>query len=159
MPAEASLTDDIIQAVTTYQTPEDYLVGTVLIGILFGVLMVLMHGKKPYNDMLKEKGLTRSDMPYGLDYLAGGILCIALAGIFAYAAPGWVLGLIGRPEAPAVLYYVAAAITGIIVGRYGLAITNAICDIFRDKAKISGPASGDVAAASQTVSSTETKRE
>ena len=157
MPAEASLTVDIIQAVTTYQTPEDYLVGTVLIGILFGVLMVLMYGKKPYNDVLKAKGLTKADMPYGLDYLAGGILCIALAGLFAYAAPGWALGLIGQPEAPAVLYYVVSAITGIIVGRYGLQLTNAICDIFRDRAKIVADAAD---AETATAANTETtKRE
>lgn len=158
MPAEASLTDDIIQAVTTYQTPEDYLVGTVLIGILFGVLMVLMYGKKPYNDVLKAKGLTKSDMPYGLDYLAGGILCIALAGLFAYATPGWALGLIGQPEAPAVLYYVVAAITGIIVGRYGLQLTNAICDIFRDRAKIMADAA-DAEASTATANTETTKRE
>ena len=158
MPAEANLTDDIIQAVTTYQTPEDYLVGTVLIGILFGVLMVLMYGKKPYNDVLKAKGLTKSDMPYGLDYLAGGILCIALCGLFGFAVPGWALGLIGQPEAPAVLYYVVAAITGIIVGRYGLQLTNAICDIFRDRAKIVADAA-DAEASTATANTETTKRE
>ena len=152
--APADLTDDIITAVTTYQTPEDYLVGCVLIGILFGVLMVLMYGKKPYNDYLKDNGLTKADVPYGLDFLAGNVLCIALAGLLAYAVPGWALGLMGQPEAPAVLYHVIAAITGIVVGRYGLQLTNAICDVFRDRAKIAA-AKGAAKAPSASTGKTE----
>ena len=156
-PATADLTGDIIDAVTTYQTPEQYLIGTVLIGLLFGALMVLKYGKVPYNDYLKENGLTTADMRYGMDFLAGNILCLALAGLLAFAVPGWALGLMGHPEAPAVLYYVLAALTGIIVGRYGVQLANTICDIFRDRAKI---AADKVAAKTETsTATTGTKKE
>lgn len=137
--ATADMTGDIIDAVTTYQTPESYLIGTVLLGLLFGLLMVLKYGKVPYNDYLKENGLTASEVRYGMDFLSGNILCLALSGLLGFAVPGWALGLMGATDAPAILYYVIAAFTGIIVGRYGVPLTNAICDVFRDRVKIASP--------------------
>lgn len=154
MPAEADFVDDVIDAAVSYQTPEAYMIGTVLIGLLFAFIIAAKKYKKSYNDHLKAKGLTKEECPFGGDFLASIIVSAAFGAFAAYIGSGILLGLAGHQDAPAMVYYFMAFLIGLVSGRYAGSFLSDICDIVRDKLKIvgavsSGAESGvDTAAAS-----------
>ncbi len=128
--------ESVIDAAVTYQTPEAYMIGTVLIGFLVSILMAGIYAKAAYDDMLKEKGLTKSDCPFGADYMIMIVVIGALGAFAGYFASGILLGLMGQQDAPGMVYYAVAFVSAICVGKYGWGFLANLPDIIRNKLKI-----------------------
>ena len=145
--AEAGILEDFVTAAVTYQTPDAYMIGTVLIGLLFAFIAAYKVYKKEYNDHLKKYSLTKKECPFGGDFLGGLVISTATGGFLGFIAPGILLGLMGQQEAPEMVYYFLAFLTGIVSGKYAGPFLKDYVDIIRDKLKISGDggSAGDAA--------------
>lgn len=153
MPAEADLMDDVLDAVVTYQTPEAYMIGTVLIGALFAFLLAAVQYKQAYNDHLKSCGLSKAECPFSGKYGLGIVITTVAGAFLAYFGSGILLGLAGQQEAPEMVYYALAFVIGLVAGKYAGPFLRTVVDLVRDRLKIPtgvGPAgveAGDDAAA------------
>lgn len=144
MPAEADFIDDALNAAVTYQTPEAYMVGTVLIGALFAFLLAAVQYKQAYNDHLKGCGLSKAECPFSGKYALGIIVTTVAGGFLAYFGSGILLGLAGQQEAPEMVYYALAFIIGLVAGKYAGPFLRSVVDIVRDRLKIVGAVSSGV---------------
>lgn len=138
------MADDMgfIDAMVMYQVPDEYMIGVFLIGGLMSLLIAAKCGKQDYNDYLKANGLTRSECPFGSDYMLSIVITGVVGAFLSYALTGVFLGLVGHIDAPAGVYYFVALIVGIISGRYAGPFLKDLVDLVRDKLKINGPSSG-----------------
>lgn len=162
MAAEASIIDDAVTAAVTYRTPDDFMVGTVLLGAFFALLIAGVAAKIAYNNHLKATGQTRQECPFDSKFLVAVIVTGVFGGFLAYFGSGIVLGMMGQQDAPAMVYYGLAFLIGIAAGAYGGPFLRSIVDGIRDKLKIGGNQSGDSGAqtdGTQTKRSTVTKKE
>lgn len=161
VPAEADLVDDIITAATTYQTPESAMIGTVLIGLFFAFIVAAKNSKKLYNNHLKKYGLSKQECPFGGDFLVSIIVSAAFGAFAGYLGSGILLGLAGQQDAPEFVYYFLAFLIGLVSGKYAYPFLGDLCDLVRDKLKISdgesAPADGQ--GASEATATETTKRE
>lgn len=132
----ADLVGDVIGYAVTYRTPEEYLIGTVLVGFVIALAIAGIYAKAAYNDKLKGDGLSKSEYPFGVDYMLAILVTGVLGAFVGYFASGIVLGLVGQQEAPAMVYYAVAFFAAVVVGRYGWSFLSTIPDIIRDKLKI-----------------------
>ena len=146
VPAETGIIDDAVTAMVTYQTPDDYMIGTVLIGALFALLIAGVAAKIAYNDHLKANGLSKADCPFDSKFLVAVIVVGVLGGFLGYFGSGIVLGMMDQQAAPAMVYYALAFVIGIATGAYGGPFLRSIVDGIRDKLKIGGDKSGDAGA-------------
>ena len=143
--SEAGIMDDlgdIVEAAVTYQTPDSYMVGTVLIAAVMGFILATVYALDKYGDQLEKKGLTKAEYPFGIDYVVMIILPTAIAAFAGYFGSGIFLGLVDQQDAPGMVYYVVAFCIGILVGRYGWNFLRKLPDIVR---KSKGKTASDVA--------------
>ena len=132
--AEAGIIDDagqIVDLMVRYQTPDEYMVGTFLIGLFLGLFLAAVYAVDKYGDQLVEKGLTKAEYPFGMDYLAMVVLPGVIAAFAAYFGAGIALGLMDQSGAPDMVYYAIAAVIGGFVGYFGWRFLKKLPDIIR----------------------------
>lgn len=132
--AETAILDDagqVVDLIVRYQTPDSALVGTFLLALLLGLFAATVYAVDKYGDELTEKGLTKQQYPFGMDYLAMIIVPGALSGFVGYFGSGILLGLMDQSGAPDMVYYAIAVVLGLAVGYFGWRFLKRIPDIIR----------------------------
>lgn len=152
--APTDMLDELVDAAVTYQTPEAFMIGTVLIGALIALLVAGLEAKVLYEDHLKAVGKTKAEEPFGADYLIVVVLVAVLGGFAGYILTGILLGLCGHQDAPAMVYYCVAFLVALMVGKYGHGFLNKVPDSVRNKLKLGGGDDGSVEVDAETSTTT-----
>lgn len=140
---DAGIIQDVVSAAVTYRVPDEYMLGLVTFSFVITAIIAGIEAKVAYNDMLKDKGLTRAECPFGADYVLAVVVTGVLGAIVSYLAAGIVLGLMGHQDAPMMVYYAVAFFAAVIVGRFGWGFLVKFPDIIRDRLKISDSSADD----------------
>ena len=162
-PSETGILDDagqIVDLATRYQTPDDLMVGTFLIGLFLGLFLAAVYAVDKYGDQLVAKGLTKKEYPFGMDYLVMIIIPGVAAAFVAYFGSGILLGLMDQSAAPDMVYYAIAAILGCFTGYFGWRFLKKLPDIIRkSRGKTAADAAKDPAGSGAQTATTGTKKE
>ena len=130
MPAadEAISPEEIVDYMVTYQVPEEYKIGVIIIGFAIALFAAYVFTKHKWRKQLTDNGLTKEQYPFGADHMLNIIVNGVIGGFAAYFGAGILLGLMGHQDAPGEVYYFFAFIFGCVVGYLGWQFLRKIVD-------------------------------